>query len=647
VTGLPAEPDPSFELLLRYLKETRGFDFTGYKRSSLIRRVQRRMQTVQIGAYEDYQDYLEVHPAEFVALFNTILINVTSFFRDPEAWDHLSEELLPALLRSKPDGPLRIWSAGCASGEEAYSLAIVLAELLGPEDFRRRVKIYATDVDEDALAQARQACYEPRQLRGVSAERMEAYFERSGERYTFHRELRRSVIFGRNDLVQDAPISHIDLLVCRNALMYFNAETQSRILQRLHFALYSAGLLFLGKAEMLLSHDDLFVPIDLKRRFFRKVAATDPRQPMSAVPALAESAGPRARSEWVHARLRDEAFAAGAGAHVVIDQLGRLILANHRAASLFGLTPRDTGRPFQDLELSYRPAELRSIVERAVRERRPHWIREVEWVRGDQTAWFDLQLVPLFENDGEPLGVSVVFNDVTRHRQLQTELEHANRQIEAAYEELQSTNEELETTNEELQSTVEELETTNEELQSTNEELETMNEELQSMNDELQASNEELRERTSEVGKLNQFMESVFTSLRAGVAVVDRDLRVQVWNSRAEDLWGVRRDEAVGEHLLNLDIGLPVDQLKPGVRHVLADGEDGADKLVLGAVNRRGRSVLVEVTTTPLRSGQHEIDGVIIMMDEQSPPDSGGPLEPAGSQVTAASARAHGDGQDR
>jgi len=610
------EPDQHFESLLRYLKETRGFDFTGYKRTSLMRRAQRRMQAVNIDSYEAYQDYLEVHPEEFTALFNTILINVTSFFRDSEAWSHLERELVPELLRQRPEGQLRVWSAGCASGEEAYSLAIVLAEAMGVEEFRRRVKIYATDVDEEALAQARQALYDLSQLRGLSPERLEAYFEPVGLRYAFHKELRRSVIFGRNDLVQDAPISHIDLLVCRNALMYFNAETQARILQRLHFALYPHGVLFLGKAEMLLSHDNLFAPIDLKRRFFRKVSTDGARAPVVEGADFLPVNGSANRSDRTGGRLRDEAFGAGSGAQVVVDGQGRLALSNHRADSLFGLSARDHGRPFQDLELSYRPVELRSAVERALTERRPQWIREVHWSRGEQSLWFDVQVVPLFEQDGTPLGSSVMFTDVTRHRQLQSELEHANRQIEAAYEELQSTNEELETTNEELQSTVEELETTNEELQSTNEELETMNEELQSMNDELQSSNEELRDRTAEVNQLNQFMEAIFTSLRAGVAVVDRDLRVQVWNSRSEDLWGVRRDEAVGEHLLNLDIGLPVDALKPGVRRLLSASEDGHEQLVLDAVNRRGRPVQVQVTVTALRTDGDAPAGAILVMDE-------------------------------
>ena len=259
------EVDNRFEALLAYLKEARGFDFTGYKRSSLVRRVGRRIAQLKIHDHGEYLDYLQVHPDEFTALFNTILINVTAFFRDPEAWEYLRTEVLEPLVAGKAPGtPIRVWSAGCASGEEAYTLAILLAEILGTEQFRERVKIYATDVDEEQLAEARHASYGERDVSGVPAELLERYFEQNGSRYVFRKDLRRSVIFGRNDLVQDAPISRIDLLTCRNTLMYFNAETQARILSRFHFALVDGGTLFLGKAEMLLSHGSLFLPTDLQ-----------------------------------------------------------------------------------------------------------------------------------------------------------------------------------------------------------------------------------------------------------------------------------------------------------------------------------------------------------------------------------------------
>src|SRR5262245_36113149 len=208
-----------FEHILEHLRQTRGFDFTAYKRTSLMRRVIKRMQSVNVPTFEQYLDYLQVHQEEFSALFNTILINVTSFFRDPDVWTYISDEILPSLLRNRPvNEPIRIWSAGTASGQEAYTLAMVMAEKVGVEGVRERVKIYATDVDDEALNEARHAAYTARQLADVPPSFVEKYFERSGTVHTINRDLRRSVIFGRHDLIQDAPISRVDLLLCRNTL---------------------------------------------------------------------------------------------------------------------------------------------------------------------------------------------------------------------------------------------------------------------------------------------------------------------------------------------------------------------------------------------------------------------------------------------
>ncbi len=606
--------DPSFERLLVYLKESRAFDFTGYKRASLMRRVRHQMQQVSVGSYDDYHDYLQVHPDEFTALFNTILINVTSFFRDEEAWDHLITSVLPGLLENLGDQPIRVWSAGCATGQEAYSLAMALAEELGLATFRERVKIYATDVDEDALAIARQATYAEKELRGLPDGYLGRYFEPLNGRYSFVKDLRRNVIFGRNDLVQDAPISRIDLLTCRNALMYFNAETQSRIVSRLGFALKPDGILFLGKAEMLLNNTSTFEPLDLKRRFFRKIARTE--QSPGVVSAPVSTVAGRANAGDDVQSLRTEAFLTSPVAQIVVDAKDTLVLVNHRASTLLALSERDLGRPFHDLEVSYRPAELRSHLT-AVRESHTSaWLRDIEWHRSaNESLTLDIQLVPLADARGRVLGTAIMFNDVSRFRRLQDELEATNRQLETAYEELQSTNEELETTNEELQSTVEELETTNEELQSTNEELETMNEELQSMNDELQATNEELRERTSEISSLNDFMESILGSLDAAVIVVNREQIVQVWNRQAEDLWGLREDETVGQHFLNLDSGLPTEQLKPLIRDVIFTAA-GSVELLLEAINRRGRAVKLRVTVTPLLSGGEEPTGALLLLEQ-------------------------------
>ncbi|MFS0885406.1 CheR family methyltransferase [Aeromicrobium sp. 179-A 4D2 NHS] len=604
--------DDAFEAVLDHIKEQRGFDFTGYKRASLERRVQRRMEAVGIADYEDYLDHLLVHPDEFTQLFNTILINVTAFFRDKEAWSYLQDELLPDLLRRREGQPIRVWCAGCASGQEAYSLAMVLAELLGVDEFRDRVKIYSTDVDEEALAQARQATYSESEIEGVPVELREKYFEPAGNRFVFRKELRRAVIFGRNDLVQDAPISHVDLLSCRNTLMYFNAETQAQILHRMHFALRPDGVLFLGKAEMLLGHTSFFRAIEVKRRFFAKVPSeTRDRR----VQLGGSGAGTAVAEQPESAKLRQAALMASASAQIVLDRNGKLVQCNNRAMHQFGLTSRDVGRPFQDLEVSYRPVELRAHLDDAAEQGRAIWIRDVEQVRSGETLSLDIQVVPLSDDSGADLGFTVIFNDVTQYRQLQKELTFANRQLEIAYEELQSTNEELETTNEELQSTVEELETTNEELQSTNEELETMNEELQSMNDELQFSNEALRERQDEVERLNRFMAAVLGSMNSGVAVVDADMQILAWNTRAEDLWGVRTDEAVGEHLMNLDIGLPLEQLRQPIKTQFASDDPAPQALLLDAVNRRGKSLQLNVTLTHIRDHGVSAPAAMLVMD--------------------------------
>ena len=599
----PAE-DPEFEALLEFLKESRGFDFTGYKRSSIRRRVVRRMQQVGADSFVEYLDRLQVDTGEFTQLFNTVLINVTAFLRDPEAWRELSEQIVPQILAPKSRGePVRAWSAGCASGEEAYGLAMIFAEALGIDEFRERVKVYATDVDEDALGTARQATYSEKELSTLPAGWRDRYFERSGSRFAFRGDLRRSIIFGRNDLVQDAPIGRLDLLVCRNTLMYLNAETQAQVLRRFHFALNTAGVLFLGKAEMLLSHGRLFLPIDLKRRFFRKADHVD------AAGRLSGMTGRHNGRAQLDVQLEDSTLYASPLATVVVTPDEIVAKANQRAEAQLGVTSREIGRRFTELDLCHRIAGLRAAFEDVRRQRTPLWQHEAEFSRSaTETLYFDIQIAPLPAADDEDVSVAVFFTDVTRYRRMTGELQTAHRQVENAYEELQSMVEELETTNEELQSTVEELETTNEELQSTN--------------DELQSMNDELRERTSQLDHANDFLESVLTSLRTAVVVVDSDFIVQAWNGRADDLWGLRTEEAVGQHLLNLDIGLPTDRLRPRVRDVLTGQSDGAEPLRVEAINRRGRTVQLMISTSPLTGRDGHPSGAIVLMDQMEPPET-------------------------
>jgi len=492
---------------------------------------------------------------------------------------------------------------------------MVLAEAMGPEDFRRRVKIYATDVDEEALTDARAATYEAKAVESVPPLLLDRYFEHMGGRYIFRKDLRRSVIFGRNDLVKDAPISRVDLLVCRNTLMYLNAETQRNVLSRMHFALAARGTLFLGHAEMLLSHSDRFTPVNLQHRIFRKAAGSHGNiDRYDNGGALIDRHGELPGLSPV----RELAFRASPVAQIVVTGDDTVAMINQQAETTFGLSVRDIGRLLRDLEVSFRPVELRAYLEQAKVERRSARIQDVQWQRpGAETIWFEIHVNPLVDAENGLLGVSIVFFDVTATRALLDKVIQTNRQLESAYEELQSTNEELETTNEELQSTVEELETTNEELQSTNEELETMNEELQSTNDELHTINDTLRERSIELDEANSFVASLVNSIWLGMAVVDREMRVVVWNRGCEELWGLRSDEIAGAPLASLDIGLPIDEVKPLIGKAFVD-PDVTEEAVVDAVNRRGKPTRVRVTCTAFRSPEQSIQGALLLMEVQS-----------------------------
>ncbi|HAM03190.1 MAG TPA: chemotaxis protein CheR, partial [Acidimicrobiaceae bacterium] len=465
-----ADPDGDLERLLEYLRDSRAFDFTGYKRASLSRRIERRMQATGSETYDAYTEVLEANPGEFAQLFDTILINVTGFVRDTESWEYLDSEIIPAIVDSKgEDDAIRVWSAGTASGQEAYSLAVLLAQVLGDERFRRTVKIYATDVDEEALTQARHARYPTKDVVSAFGEpRAEQFFEAEGASMVFRQDLRRSIIFGRHDLVQDPPISRIDLLVCRNTLMYFTAEMQVQVLSNFRFALADHGFLFLGRSEAMVSQTGIFEVVNLKHRVFRRMGGSEqPRAPLGDTRPL-RLVQPDPDGSGTMIRI---AFEESPVAQLVVDRGGQVSAVNRRARALFGLGFDSPGKALKDLQVSYRPLEIRSLVDEVITNGRPMIVHDVEWTTsaGEQ-EFFEVALLPVTSDHST--GVMISYTQVGRYRALRDELQRSQRELESAYEELQSTVEELETTNEELQSTNEELETTNEELHSTNEELE-------------------------------------------------------------------------------------------------------------------------------------------------------------------------------
>src|SRR5438876_2937205 len=262
--------DVTLKELLQELAEERGFDFRGYKKTTLERRFRKRMFEVNQGSYADYAVYVRQHPEEINQLLNTILINVTEFFRDLPAWEILRHEILPPLLKPlKPGHSFRVWSAGCASGEEAYSIAILLAEHFGPRISEYDIKIYATDIDEEELNMARRGEYPVEAGQRMRPEWHKKYFHGKGV-LRVNREIRRLVIFGRGNLVQDAPISHVNLLICRNVLIYFDSQLQKQILARLHYALEPGGVLFLGKSESQLANSRQFRRLNARWRIFQR-----------------------------------------------------------------------------------------------------------------------------------------------------------------------------------------------------------------------------------------------------------------------------------------------------------------------------------------------------------------------------------------
>src|SRR4029077_13742350 len=325
-----------------------------------------RCSELGLSTFAAYQDYLQVHAEEFAILFDKILINVTTFFRDPPAWDYVARELVPKITAKT--GIIRIWSAGTASGEEAYSAAMLFCEALGQETFLRRVKIYATDIDDDALNKARSG-YSEKDLESLEPRLRSRYFESQGGRLAFKTGLRRALIFGRHDLMQDAPISRLDLLICRNTLMYFTAETQGRVLARFHYALDDDGYLFLGRAEMLLMHGSIFEPVELKQRVFRKVPPPPARERLMILSQAAGSSEDHDNATK-QIRLHELASEASPLAHMVVDALGKLALTNQHARRLLDIRAGDIGRALKDLDLSRRPVDLRGPIDQSFRDRR-------------------------------------------------------------------------------------------------------------------------------------------------------------------------------------------------------------------------------------------------------------------------------------
>jgi two-component system CheB/CheR fusion protein len=615
----PAKDPPndlSLEQLIERLALDRGPDLRGYKPTTLERRIRRRMFQINIGTFDEYLQRIQTDRNESLELLNTVLINVTEFFRDPPAWEMLSLEVLPRLLKNvPPGGSFRAWSAGCASGEEAYSLAILIAELLGPALPEYDVKVYATDIDDDALNVARRGEYPADKLRRIKSSLREKYFTAQGSQLRVARDLRRTVIFGRSNILSDAPISHCHFVMCRNVLIYFDTDTQRQVLARLHYALEPGGILFLGKAESKLNESKKFRPLNVRWRIFQKPG------PQVEQPAEFEMCPSNQPEESLDGRSRLAAYQR----HILDTVKSAVILAdthdvvlahNQPAVSIWGLgAAKLNGRRLQNTDLVVRCPELLARLEtvRADNSEPLQFACQLKGGGPGDERHVSITLRPMISEGKQRLGTLIYAEDVTTHQKLNSTIE----QLETTSEELQSANEELETTNEELHSSNEELETTNEELQSTNEELETTNEELQSLNEELENMNEELEHRTQELHSVNQRYAETLQSMPWPVVLVDSEENIQLWNAAAQQLFGVGATSVVG---VGLD-GLPIasEARKALVRRFRAVMLKPRPSMMRFEGLRIDHKVATfNVHFTPVLGADSKVDGVLIMFGPEA-----------------------------
>lgn len=545
------KPDDPFRDLLAQVSTQTNIDFRNYKSSTILRRIGRRMIVTHNASLRDYTDYLRTHPDEISELVKVFLIKVTGFFRDPEAFEFLRSTIIPELIdRSKENGrTLRLWSAGCATGEEAYSLALLLADQLGPDFPEWNVKIFATDIAADAIAFARRGLYPENVLNDLPDDYRDRYFERADHGYRISKALRQVVIFGQQDISRGVPFPRIDLVTCRNLLIYLKADLQQTVLDLFAYSLHqSRGYLFLGKAETARPTKAMFELVNKKWKIYRCVSGStafplrnSTRHPIAgnnawreqrsrpvppAMPGPLDQAHTEIEIQQLR-RINETMLRYTNVAVVLIDRHYRILTINATARRLLSVREVAYDQDFLHTVRGMPYQEMRHAIDTCFREHSSANLPEVELDQSLQGSgrYVSFTIMMMQVEQGAPELAVITVMDVTdqvqvkqrlasvqrEHANLVTELSTANKrfgtmnkELQDANEELQAANEELMLTQEELQATNEEFEATNEELQATNEELETNNEELQATNEELQTTNDELTARTVELQEISK-----------------------------------------------------------------------------------------------------------------------------------------------
>ena len=623
-----AGAETSRKAICEILLDHTGHDFSGYKTRTFYRRIERRMQILQIPSLPAYVDRLREDPGEVNTLFGDLLIGVTNFFRDTKAFEALQQLVMPRLFEGKgPSDTIRVWVPGCATGEEVYSLAILLREQAEQSRSRAKIQVFATDIDEAALAVARAGRYPDTLLQGVSKDRLERFFTSEGTSYVVNKSIRDVCVFSSHSVLRDPPFSRMDLISCRNLLIYLNSELQTHVIPILHYALKPNGFLFLGTSENVTQHGDLFSSIDKKSRIFQRRGddAAMPhvpalfRRPAVAGGGLAESKEPTGRS--VRQSMEARVLEHYSPAHVVVSREGDVI---NYSGGTGKYLEAPAGRPSRALMAVARKGlrqPLRSALQEAVESQRTAVRDNVELESAGKSERVRITVEPL-RGDGNESLYLVVFGDL-RLRALEERparprkgkardgnLEQLERELRETRERLQSMAEEYETAIEELKSSNEEMVSVNEELQSTNEELETSKEELQAVNEELQTVNHELTVKIDELDRANSDLKNLYESTDIATVFLDRELIVRSFTPAVTRIFNLIPGDR-GRPLTDIFHHLDYAELPQDIQQIF-----GVRQPFERRVNRRDGAAHYIVRALPYWTGSGKVEGAVLTFSD-------------------------------
>jgi two-component system, chemotaxis family, CheB/CheR fusion protein len=618
--------DSTMPEIYSILRNQIGHDFSGYKTKTFMRRVLRRMQITQLETIDGYVERLRQEPREVSALFRDLLINVTNFFRDADAFDNLGKLVIPKLFEGRgAEDTVRIWVPGCSTGEEVFSIGILLREYMDQLTAVPRVQIFATDIDDRALGVARAARYPESLLDTVSAERRKRFFVPDGGSFVVSKDVRELCIFSPHSVIRDPPFSKIDLVSCRNLLIYFGAEIQNQVIPTFHYALRPEGYLFLGSAENVSQFDDLFQPIEKKHRIFRRRSdvASSVRLPImlgSLRPGYLSELAPR-RSPLGGLALRqtvdEHVIERFSPPHVVVNRDGDVVYYSSRTGKYL---EAPAGAPTRQLLTMARKGlrlDLRTVFREAMETGRIAVRESVAVESGDDHVQMTNILVePLADRAaGEPLYL-VLFVDqgpalsreeaMSRASAIQDGASfHVERELRETRDRLQSMIEEYETALEELKSSNEELVSVNEEMQSTNEELEASKEELQSVNEELHTVNSELNSKVEALDRANSDLQNLFESTDVATVFLDKSLSIRSFTPTVSKIFNILPGDR-GRPITDLSSKLSLPHLAEDVARVVAG------KLVERRVKSDDGSAHYLVRLAPYRDTDQKPQGIVI-----------------------------------